>query len=170
MGHLTGERCESGFEYRAPEQFANSELADTASDLYALGCVLHLLLTGLPPFPAATMEEAAEQHRYSPLPSVMYLRPDVPAGVMALMTGLLAKHPAARPASAEVVAAVLEPYATTEDSAAVIDFSLPQPGSFQQITLGSELTGLADAETGNLWAQITASDTDEIRKRSRSMR
>ena len=74
------------------------------------------------------------------------------AAVAGLVERLLAKDPSARPASAEEVAAVLEPFTATADSFASIDFSLPEPTSLGP-TSRAELTCVADAP--NPWAEIT---------------
>lgn len=86
--------------YMAPERTTGGP-AGPASDLYSLGVAAHECLTGTPPFLGTTMDVAfAHQHR--PLPP---LPPGVPAEVTALIGELAAKDPAARPGSAEEVAA-----------------------------------------------------------------
>ncbi len=86
--------------YMAPERTMGGP-ATAASDLYSLGVAAYECLTGTPPFKGTAMDVAfAHQHR--PLPP---LPPGVPAEVTALISELTAKDPAARPASADEVAA-----------------------------------------------------------------
>jgi hypothetical protein len=80
--------------YMAPEQGAER---DWRLDLYSLGATLYALLSGRPPFVAATAEEVVRLHREAPRPSVAA---DVPAAADELVRELLAVRPADRPASA----------------------------------------------------------------------
>jgi eukaryotic-like serine/threonine-protein kinase len=90
--------------YVAPEQ-VRGEPAVPASDRYALGCVLYELLAGTPPFTAGDVEGVLEQHLHAAPVPIQVHRPDVGPGLGDLVMRLLAKDPAARPASvAEVVA------------------------------------------------------------------
>nr|WP_238355475.1 serine/threonine-protein kinase [Kribbella sandramycini] len=90
--------------YISPEQVTGGS-ATSASDWYALGCVLYELLAGTPPFTGATVEQVMHQHlRAQPAP---LLRTDVPPQLAALVMQLLAKNPADRPASAQEVTALL---------------------------------------------------------------
>src|SRR5487761_1490015 len=85
--------------YLAPERGAGAP-ATPASDLYSLGIVAYECLAGAPPFGGIAMEIAlAHQLRRLPV-----LPPAVPTGAAALVAGLTAKDPAARPASAREVA------------------------------------------------------------------
>ena len=78
-------------QYMAPERIAGGP-GTPASDLYALGIVLHECLTGIPPFEGAPADVMAA-HLYLPLPPL----PDgVPAELDALVARLTAKDPAAR--------------------------------------------------------------------------
>lgn len=85
--------------YLAPERVAGGS-ATPASDLYSLGVVCYECLTGERPF-AGTPVEIALAHQHGQLPP---LPPHVPAQAAALVAGLAAKDPAARPASAADVA------------------------------------------------------------------
>jgi WD40 repeat protein/serine/threonine protein kinase len=88
--------------YMAPEQ-ARGETVDPRCDLFSLGCVLYRLCTGQQPFKgkdtiSTLMAIATEQPRP---PSA--LNAEVPADLSDLILRLLAKRPADRPASAQVV-------------------------------------------------------------------
>lgn len=103
-------------EYLAPEQ-ATGQRVDSRADLYALGCVLTTLLTGKPPFTAPTPVAILMKHAHDVPADVRDLRPDTPADLAALVTGLLAKDPAHRPQSGRDVADLLQshqPPALTE--------------------------------------------------------
>jgi serine/threonine-protein kinase len=94
-------------QYTAPELDAN--VAPTvASDLYALGCICHEMLTGKPAFTASSVGLLLERHRTEPPPR---LPRDVPPSLAAIVDQLLRKQPDARFASAADVLAVLKPHA-----------------------------------------------------------
>ncbi|GGV12682.1 hypothetical protein GCM10010182_36240 [Actinomadura cremea] len=93
--------------YMAPEQFRGAP-ADFRSDLYALGCVLHELLTGGPPFRSGTgLPGLLYAHLNEAPPPVRAVRPDVPREVERLVLDLLAKPVDQRPPNAEAVASFL---------------------------------------------------------------
>lgn len=158
LWQIADDGTDTGYEYHAPEQFADPHRADPACDLYALGCVFHLLLTGLPPFPAADAAQAGHRHTTARLQPLRYQRPDLPAGVAKLLEQLLAKDPTDRPASAEAVAVALDGYCSTLDSAGQIDFSA-MPPSAGPVSGGADLTGLLRADTAPHhcpWAELTS--------------
>jgi serine/threonine-protein kinase len=84
-----------------------------AADLYSLGCALVFALTGSVPFPAATTLEKVRRHRTDPPPDLA----GAPAEVTKLVHRLLAKSPAARPASAAEVRDLLTEWATEPPAA-----------------------------------------------------
>ncbi|HEY5948215.1 MAG TPA: serine/threonine-protein kinase [Kofleriaceae bacterium] len=90
--------------YMAPETISYN-IADPRSDLYALGCILHELLAGTPPFYGESSALVLARHLDDPPPP---LRDDVPPTLRRLISALLAKNPDHRPANALTVSAVLE--------------------------------------------------------------
>jgi serine/threonine-protein kinase len=82
--------------YMSPEQAAGSKDLDGRSDLYSLGCVLHEMLAGQPPFTGPTVESVVHQHLSAEPPSVTVVRPSVPGWVAAALERSLAKTPADR--------------------------------------------------------------------------
>ena len=83
-------------DYMAPEQALDCRHADARADFYSLGCTLHYLLTGRPPFSGETVVRRLTAHQQAPIPSLAAARPDVPSGVEAVFTRMLAKNPADR--------------------------------------------------------------------------
>ena len=91
-------------DYLAPEQAADSHEVDGRADLYSLGCSLHQMLTGRPPYGGKNPLQKLQAHRDSPIPSLRQARPEVPEWLDELFQQLLAKTPDKRPATAEEVA------------------------------------------------------------------
>ncbi|GAB1509210.1 hypothetical protein JCM33774_12510 [Actinophytocola sp. KF-1] len=90
-------------EYTAPETLRD-DVRSAASDLYGLGAVLYAMLTGAPPFPRRTGQAPGERILRvlrDPVPPVQA----VPGELSELVSLLLAKDPAGRPADATRVAA-----------------------------------------------------------------
>ncbi|MEO6444359.1 MAG: protein kinase [Gemmatimonadaceae bacterium] len=83
--------------YMSPEQGSGDD-TDGRSDLYALGCVLHEMLAGEPPFTGNTMQSIFVQHLVHPPPVIT--RPDVPDALRHILRTALSKSPDERFASA----------------------------------------------------------------------
>jgi WD40 repeat protein len=92
------------FAYMAPELMESSKV-DHRADLYSLGATLYELLSGAPPFEGSGPMLMAKHLREVPR---SLRQAGVPPGLDDLVLGLLAKAPAARPASATDVALALE--------------------------------------------------------------
>lgn len=94
--------------YMAPEQAVDTRQANERADIYSLGCTLYFVLTGKPPYDAATSMGTLVAHREAPIPSLRAARPECPADVDALFRRLVAKNPAERPANVTAVRIELE--------------------------------------------------------------
>jgi serine/threonine protein kinase len=92
--------------YLAPEQF-QAQAPDGRSDIYSLGVVLYVLVTGRLPFAAATLSEAIAGHVHTPPPPPRTIRPDMPAELEAIILRCLAKQPTERFATAGELAGAL---------------------------------------------------------------
>lgn len=129
--------------YMSPEQWAG-QLVTPASDIYSLGCLLFELLTGDLPFHPTERTPLRVAHQSSAPPSVLLVRPSFPAAIDALVTAMLAKDPAVRPAAESVYSSLL-PYAAgtmeaSEDQSSSAAIRRDPLRPFRQPLLG--LTGL----------------------------
>jgi serine/threonine protein kinase len=97
-------------DYMSPERTAGGTVAvDHRSDLFSLGAVCYVLLTGRPPFHGAHPAETVIRIRteYPPLPREF--QPTVPPAFEEAVMRLLAKHPSDRFHTAAEVVEKLEP-------------------------------------------------------------
>ena len=93
--------------YMAPERF-KGEQAEPATDIYALGVILYMLVTGQLPFRGDNPIVVGMKHlNETPLPP-RSLRPDLPEPAEAAILKALAKEPADRFASAGALAAAFD--------------------------------------------------------------
>jgi serine/threonine protein kinase len=92
--------------YMAPEQL-NAQQVSIQSDLYALGLILHKLVTGKSAFEARTPLGLLKQRVESAPPPPSTLVTGIPPAIDAIITRCLAPDPLLRPASAREVAAAL---------------------------------------------------------------
>ncbi|WP_127358083.1 serine/threonine-protein kinase [Actinacidiphila soli] len=80
----------------APER-ALGKPAGPGSDVYALGCVLHQLLAGEPPFQADTAPAVLHLHVDAPPPPASLRCPQLPGAFEQYLLRMLAKRPEDRP-------------------------------------------------------------------------
>ncbi len=142
-------------EYMSPEQVAGDEDLDTASDVYALACVVYEMLAGEPPFRSPSPRETmARQVTEAPRP-VRTLRPDAPEAVERALARALAKRPADRFASvADFVAAL-----TAEDAP-----RRPAPGARRSMAVLPFVNASPDPENEYLSDGITDELIDALAK------
>ena len=82
--------------YMSPEQAMGEQNVDGRSDLYALGVLGYVMLTGRLPFEGEYFRDVAAQHVAKEPPRITEVRPTVPDAIEAVILRCLAKNPADR--------------------------------------------------------------------------
>jgi serine/threonine-protein kinase len=95
-------------EFMSPEQ-ATAEELDGRSDLYALGVVSYLALTGTLPFSAPTAQGVIALHLTQPPPPVASVARGIPRSLAQAIDKCLQKQPSARFTNGEALADALAP-------------------------------------------------------------
>jgi serine/threonine-protein kinase len=78
--------------YMPLEQARNSKDVDGRSDIYALGCVLYALLTGLPPFAGKTLVEVIQAKEAGTFPAARQANREVPERLDLIIAKMTAKQ------------------------------------------------------------------------------
>ena len=86
-------------DYVAPEQISGGTI-DARVDVYALGCLLHKLLTGEVPFPREAEAARLYAHLNDPPPAPSLLAPEVPMALDDVVVRAMSKQPEDRYPSA----------------------------------------------------------------------
>src|SRR5262245_22365350 len=94
--------------YASPEQLRLGGRIDGRADNYSLGVILFEMLTGAPPFNAASAREMLHLQMSAAPPPLRKFRPDAPPALESLINRLLAKDPEDRPHSAGQIPALFE--------------------------------------------------------------
>jgi len=79
-------------QYMSPEQCSHSERIDARSDIYSLGVILYEMLVGHVPFVGDSPTAVMMKHLQDTPPSILFERPDLPAGVGTVVSKALAKR------------------------------------------------------------------------------
>ena len=129
-------------EYMSPEQLAGDKL-DGRSDIYALGLVTFVMLTGKLPFPSDTAQEAMLMRLMEKPKSLAEMRPDItwPPGLQAVFDKALARDMTQRYAVAADFGADLV-RATQAGGVAV-----PRTSPYASVTTAMDAMGAASAMT-----------------------
>jgi serine/threonine protein kinase len=99
--------------YMAPEQASGAKDVGPAADVWALGAILYEMLTGRPPFRAATVMEPLLQVAADPPVPPSRLRAGIPPDLEAVCLRCLEKDSRRRPGSAAALAEELERFLAT---------------------------------------------------------
>lgn len=99
-GRLPGQGAEA--QYLAPEQLQEPGTATPQSDVFSLGAVLYLLLTGAPPF----SERGSVDALTAPLRPLREVDGSIPEELSGLVQRMLETNPAWRPPLEQVAAAI----------------------------------------------------------------
>jgi serine/threonine-protein kinase len=137
-------------DYLSPEQSRSVDGVDIRSDLYSLGGTFYYLLTGKVPFPGGTPLEKIIRHcTEEPMP-IEQLRPELPAGIVAIVRKLMAKDASDRFQTPLEVANVLMPFAVpgplptgrgsdtdpAVQAATDLDTTVPDDGALRLLSAG----------------------------------
>jgi serine/threonine protein kinase len=95
--------------YLSPEQCAG-KLLDTRSDIYAFGCVMHEVLTAVPPFVGINLLDTMQKHINEPVPTFAQTAPElaIPPRLEQIVMKALAKLPEDRYQTMEELRSDLE--------------------------------------------------------------
>ncbi len=100
-------------DYLAPEQIDDSHTVDIRADIYSLGMTFYFLLSGQAPFgPGSVAQKLIWQQTRLPK-EITAVRSDVPEGLAAVLTRMLAKKPQERFQVPGQVAEALAPFTQT---------------------------------------------------------
>jgi len=103
----TVQRPLSSVFYLAPE-LAQGYVGNERSDIYALGVILYEIFTGVPPFQGDNPRDIMMQHINATPPPPALINPNIRPGVTDVIMRSLAKDPASRFPSANVMVAALD--------------------------------------------------------------
>jgi serine/threonine-protein kinase len=118
--------------YMSPEQCRGSGGVDARSDVYALGCLMFALVTGLPPFVAEGHGELLVMHLTQAAPPLSSRAQHISPAVDAIAAKCLSKNPAERyPTGTELAQAI---------GTLITHLSTPGPGVMQAVATHQQPT------------------------------
>jgi len=139
--------------YMAPEQILG-EPVDVRTDVYALGAILHEVLTGHPPYEGGSAFAVQEQHLKAPLPCLRCHLPGVSMELEKVVSRAMAKRPEARQPDAATFATDLRAALGFRSAVASTLFAGrgDGPGGYGPVVRPSGISPVADAQRAALGA------------------
>ncbi len=123
-GELTSSQLAIGsVDYIAPEQADDSHGVTAKADIYSLGCTLYHLLCGRPPFfsgHTTSLIQRIKAHATECPARITEFRSDAPDELAEVLDRMLEKSPERRPADAQAVADMLQPFSEAADLAKLV--------------------------------------------------
>jgi serine/threonine protein kinase len=116
--------------YSPPEQLVRSHDVDARSDIWSLGTILFEALAGRPPFVGDSVMHVASKIFNEDPPSLLELRPELPADLNAVVMRCLRRRPDERYPDVRALARALAPFAPAHSDSAdrvarIVAASLP---------------------------------------------
>jgi eukaryotic-like serine/threonine-protein kinase len=96
--------------FMSPEQLLASKDVTVRSDIWSLGVILYVLVTGVGPFGGESLAAIIAAVMHKDLPPLRQHRPDAPEGFERIVLSCLSKDPAGRFADVGALAAALAPF------------------------------------------------------------
>jgi hypothetical protein len=143
-------------EFMSPEQLLGDPI-DARSDLYALGCILHLMLTAAPAFDAPTREQMIKRRLSENPPHAQELDPGIPDSIDRVIMKLLARTPDDRYGSAaEVRDALSGTHARRLGPDGKVLPRIETPRSSATVTFGAATPAKTAPAKGSMRASVRA--------------
>lgn len=101
--------------YMSPEQMTSSKNVDARTDIWAMGVIVHQLLTGKVPFEGNTIAEVCAAVLSKPAPRLDETRSDIPLGLQEIVDKALEKNRENRLSNMAEFAQALAPFGKSED-------------------------------------------------------
>jgi serine/threonine-protein kinase len=116
----TANSLTSGLDCASPESILEPTNRTPAGDQYSLGCTLYYFLTGRYPFPEGSTVEKMMAHQSKEPPPIQEFAPDVPGGLVEVVSRLMRKTQEERYPSTSDVVEALRPFAAESGPAPVV--------------------------------------------------
>jgi eukaryotic-like serine/threonine-protein kinase len=101
---LTGGGVVGSPAYMSPEQARGEPDIDGRTDIYSLGAILFQMLSGRTPYESTTPTGQLIRHVTDPVPDILKVRPDLPAGCQTVIATAMAKQKTDRYTAARLMA------------------------------------------------------------------
>lgn len=124
--------------YMAPEQARDAKHVDHRTDIYALGCMLYVFLTGEPPFKGETLVELIEAKEKGKFKPMRTFDASIPERLDLIVDKMLAKKPELRYASCAELSDELEALGLANDALSFFGGAVAAGGAGGSAARGSK--------------------------------